>query len=345
MTDQSLQGPDSGPELPREPATVSVQVVDSTTRDPVDSPEDAVGEGGDGGRSSAALADGPEMFRDLDILGHLKAAQSATLTVFQRQVSEHGPGWVERHLPRVRGALQAESKVVLDDALLIRCGETRAFWSGAESRMTECSRCEAPHAPPRCLQSDAGVSPGVVVRLRLVGPTLEHSTVERKLSRAGVPQRLVGQRLQRIDNLDVLAKATRAFEHVIECVRGRKEVTLLIQGKLCREYGAALLAECVAAQAVSMTSLHVPTFVRSERVAMATRSNEGLIAYASTEVLLIDALEPLQLETKHWLDEILWLIEARRDKGFVTIVTTTILKPTLKDTFPGSLSLFVEKKK
>ncbi len=78
---------------------------------------------------------------------------------------------------------------------------------------------------------------------------------------------------------------------------------------------------------------------------MGTKSNSGLLPYGASDVLLLDSVEGAQLESKHWLDEILWLTEIRRDSGLVTLVTTTIVKPTLKDTFPGALALVVEKKK
>lgn len=350
-----------------EPSVESVDVVPESTftpevsgRSPAEDPAlselFASGSGADG----APLAKGPEMFQAAEFLSQLRAAQSATLQTFEREVLGGAGEWVDQHLPRVRGVIREDEAITLTDDLVVRCAETRSFWLGAEGRLRECSRCEAPFAPPRCLESDSGLSPGVIVRLKLASPDMSHPTVYRKLTPcptyhedrlnkrlrgAGVPNRLAVNRLQRIENPDVLTNATRAFERVVSSVRSRTEMTLLIQGKLAREYGAALLAECAALQSPTLMSVHVPSFVRTQRVAMATKSNSGFLPYTSVDVLLLDGIEVMQLESKHWLDEILWLQEGRRDQGLVTILTTTILKPTLKDTFPGALALFVEKKK
>ncbi len=308
----------------------------------------------------AEQAAGPEMFPKLGILDKLQAAQTATLETFQREIATAAGRWAAEHVPRVCQALQAGESVRLDDELLSRLGETRAFWKGAEGRIAECERCQAPESDPACLGSDFGVSPGVVVRLQIAGSDLPHPTIYRKLTpcsrfqedrlnrrlrASGVPQRLATTRLTRIDNPESLEPARRAFDDVLSRLREQKEFTLLIQGKLCREYGAALLAECAFSSACSMASVHVPTFVRGERIAMASKSNYGLMPYAQVHVLVLDDIESAQFESKHWLDEILWMQSSRRDSGLITILTTPLLKPTLKDTFPGARRLTVEKNK
>ena len=318
--------------------------------------------------SKAAQVDGPELFPTDKILGQLRSVHMAAMGAFRKEVENANGGWVGSTLPAVRLDLERDQGIALTDDLLLRSDETRAFWAGAEARLGECARCGGPSAPG-CLGSAVGIAPGVVVRLRVLGPDLPQPTVRRQLTpcsifqearivrrllTAGVPAHLAEMRLQSIQNSNPDGphpKAEAAFEHVILKLASHRDLVFIIQGKLSREYGVALLAACVAGGADSIRYVSVPRLVREEKEAMRNRQADAqFLPLMTPDVVLLENIElifqenPSKRTSNHWLEEFNWLLDDRRDRGLVTILTTQLLKP-LKDNFPGAVALFVEKKK
>lgn len=237
--------------------------------------------------------------------------------------------------------------------------ETESFWSGVETRLSECQRC-----PPwggACEGSTDRFAPGVLVQLRFsealqkVGgvfyPIAEESSCDRyqdfrmarRLERAGLNRRLCQVKLHSIGR-EPSPEVVGAFEGFLDAGMHREApeaIELVIEGQLAREYGAALLRSTMRSfPNATYGAVNVPTLIRACKDAMTTKRASALSEHTLPQVLLLDGVDRdfLQRESKWGVGELQWLYNKRRDDGLATIVTALC---KTEEAFPGARVLRV----
>lgn len=281
----------------------------------------------------------------------LPTSWEAVGMAFQKELeAEGGQRWLTSRCPKIATLLESENSVTAESLPELLRSQTRAFWTGAESRLTECARC--PKDGAACAGTvDRTFEEGVVVKLRVLGEVAQAGLgacerygeyrMARRMGKMGVDQRLVRVSRARLKKPEYIVLAFDAFlaeGTPREPPRGGK-VQLCIEGEFAREYGVALLRS-VAERYPNppLKSVHAPSLARETRNAMTTKEESPLTLLLGVSVLLIDAVNQEVLGDTWFRKELIWLYERRRDQGLATIITSAL---RIGEVFPGASVLKV----
>jgi hypothetical protein len=288
----------------------------------------------------------------LDLKAALERIRQAELELFQRQMTDAGGAerWLQRACPRsfalVSAMIEQESLGNTVES------ETQSFWIGTETRLSECARC--PETGGACAGSSDRISAGRLVELRYQQGGIEaiETSCDRyidyrlasRLEAAGVDKRFSRVKLTQ---LGAPAHVVAEFDRVIDGVRSREGVSLIIEDKHARAYGVALLRTIARnCPNAALRSVHIATLIRDCKDAMRMKAEPPLDALRSIDVVLLDgadaelvAANARQKDALNWgAGEMRWLYERRRDQKLTTIVTSTY---PVREVFPGARVLRV----
>lgn len=278
----------------------------------------------------------------------LRAIYQANRTAFEKEIDQAGGAlmWF-RSVPRILEIVQSHTQRSLNDSayryLLLL--ETKAFWTGIETRLGECARC-----PPEGGACDGPardrLNEGIFVRLEVLpsGPR-EHPEeceryqefrMSRRLEKHGVVRALSRTKLLGIAS-DHKEEVLLAFNACLESGVGKPapvNTTLLIEGAQARAYGVALLRSILHTHgSCEFESAVVDALIREWRDAYTVKNANPIRALAEVQVLVLDGIDSNFLHSeKLGLKELQWLYRTRRDQGLCTIITS--LCPAEK-AFPG----------
>lgn len=283
-----------------------------------------------------------------DMRSLLETIRQAGAESFQREIDQAGSPvtWFRSRCPRVASAGSFSSDGMEERLLQIVARETQAFWTGLEQRLAECERCPSDGAA--CEGSLGRVSPGRVVEPRLL-PGDVPSSVEspcaryreyrmaQKLESLGVPGRFSRVTMQEIKPS---AEAKARFSDVIESVALARGVSLYIEGKYARAFGAALLRNLVRhCPSAFLRSVHIGSVMRESYDAMQSKQPSPLLDLTEPDALVLDGAEVelgLKKRATGALDfagrEMRYLYERRRDQNKTTVVTSMV---DVREVFPG----------
>jgi hypothetical protein len=279
----------------------------------------------------------------------LRAIHEANRTAFQKEIDQAGgPRQWLASVPRVLEIVQSSTPREPSDSAynyLLQL-ETKAFWTGIETRLGECARC-----PPEGGACDGPardrLNEGIFVRLEVLpsGPR-EHPKLcaryqefrlARRLEKGGVVHLLSRTVLEEITP-ELKDEVIVAFNTCIAKGIGKPapmDFDLIIEGTRARQYGAAFLRGILLAYgSCGFQSVSVEAFARQWKNAYTVRKdNPLLMGLEDVQVLVLDGINASFLTSeKRSLKEFQWLASARRDAGLCTIITS--LCPA-KEAFPG----------
>lgn len=282
--------------------------------------------------------------------GMLAAGQVA----FQKAIEEAGgPSlWFRKQAPRCRSAVADSSNGIPSpiDLEAFLLSQTESYWTGMEVRLRECAHC--PPEGAACENSQDRIPPGEQVRPALIDgalrekwlrcPRYKEFLIRRRLESCGIDPRLSAIRLGDLEPAGLRQEVDDAFNVFLEKGDGKRfprGSELLIEGRLAREYGAALFRNTLAHfGSASHQSVHAPTLVSIAKDAMATKQDSPITPLHDKEVLLIDAFDSALMKERWGLAALQRLVSRRSDLLLATIITS--LCPA-KEAFPGASVLRV----
>lgn len=283
----------------------------------------------------------------------LRAMSQANEVAFRRSIEEAGgPLLWFKGKPRCRSAVADSSNGIptpIDlEAFLL--SQTESYWTGMEIRLRECAHC--PPEGAACENSQDRIPPGEQVRPAIVDGTLREKwlhcprykefLIRRRLESYGIDPRLSSVRLADLEASSPRQEVDDAFHVFLEKGDGKpfpRGAELLIEGRLAREYGAALFRNTLAHfGSASHQSVHAPTLVSIAKDAMATKQDSPITPLHEKEVLLIDAFDSALMKERWGLAALQRLVSRRRDLLLATIITS--LCPA-KEAFPDASVLRV----
>lgn len=292
------------------------------------------------------------------LAGLLTRLREAGQESFRRAIADKGGArrWCASMIPIVakRVIENSSEQIALTEEFLLEMllSETESFWVGVNVRLEECARCPLDGAA--CDETRNRIPAGRTVLLVLprtgedrpaegwsLCERYKDFRVSRKLQSYGVDKRLSRMKLQLIER-EPRKEILDAFHVFLDSgsnPRAPSQVELIIEGKLAREYGAALfrntLLQFTGAEA---RSVHAPTLVTEAKDAVAMKQESPLKALLEPQVLLIDGIDNALLRERWGLTAIQRLLDRRRDQQQATIVTATC---PVKEVFPSASVLRV----
>ena len=277
-----------------------------------------------------------------------RALQEANQQAFRKAIEQAGGAqkWLISCAPRSRSAVAALNESLLlgeeSELLAFLLQDTESFWTGLNTRLRECARC--PEDGAACDGSLDRLTPGLQVRLRIADgvPSEQYKNcsryrafrVRRRLESYGLDPRLSTVTLKTL--APVREETETAFNLFMDAGEGKpapRGSELLIEGRLAREYGAALFRNTLAHfGSASYQSVHAPTLVSVAKDAMATKQDSPITPLHEKDVLLIDAFDSALMKERWGLAALQRLVTRRHDLMLATIITS--LCPA-KEAFPG----------
>lgn len=284
----------------------------------------------------------------LDMEAGFRALRDANQTAFRKAIEAAGGAqkWLISCAPRSRSAVADLNESILlgeeSDLQAFLLQDTESFWTGLNTRLRECAHC--PEDGAACDGSLDRLTPGLQVRLRLAEnvPSEEYKNcsryrafrVRRRLESYGLDPRLSAVTLKTLS--PVREEVEAAFNVFMDAGEGKpapRGSELLIEGKLAREYGAALFRNTLAHfGSASYQSVHAPTLVSNAKDAMATKQDSPITPLHDRDVLLIDGFDSALMKERWGLAALQRLVTRRHDLMLCTIITS--LCPA-KEAFPG----------
>lgn len=277
----------------------------------------------------------------------IRALYQANRSSFQKEIDQAGGAlkWfqsVPRVLEIVRSYATSSTSDVGYNQLLQR--ETKAFWTGVETRLSECARCPPDGAACDGVDRDR-IKAGRTVELKVLpGPHEDQVECDRykdfrmatRLEEHGVVRTLCRVKLAQLA-ADPKEEVKQAFNECLDKGTGRlapENVSLLIEGKKAREYGVTLLRAILHAHgSCEFQSAVVESLVREWKDNYTVKKVNPIRSLAGWQVLVLDGIDSNFLSSeKIGLGEIQWLYRARKDAGLCTIITS--LCPA-KEAFSG----------
>lgn len=287
----------------------------------------------------------------------LASLQGAAQESFRIAIAQKGGArkWLLSTAPTVAKLVGSSSDLltVPEESLQeVMTRETESFWVGLNVRLEECARC--PIDGDACDTTRHRIPAGRTVLLVLPNdpetrPREEQRSCERykdfrvsrRLQSYGVDKRLSRMKLQLIER-EPRKEILDAFHLFLESgssPRAPSQVELLIEGKLSREYGAALFRNTLLQfSSAEARSVHAPTLITEAKDAVAMKQESPLKSLTEPDVLLIDGVDNALLRERWGITAIQRLLDRRRDQQQATIVTATC---PAKEVFPNASVLRV----
>jgi hypothetical protein len=277
-----------------------------------------------------------------------RALRDANQVAFRKAMEEAGGAakWLISCAPRARSAIASLSEEILlgpeTELLAFLLQDTESFWTGLNTRLRECAQC--PEDGAACDDTRDRVPAGLQVRLRITDnvPREQYKDcarykafrARRRLQSYGLDARLSSVTLKTL--APVRKEIDDAFNVFMDTGEGKsapRGSELLIEGKLAREYGAALFRNTLAHfGSASYQSVHAPTLVSEAKDAAATKKDSPITDLHKVDVLLIDGVDSALMKERWGLSKLQGLVTRRHDLMLCTIITS--LCPA-KEAFPG----------